>query len=207
MWYAQANVKALDDDELLLLARKSGCVFLTIGLESITPSRIEEFKKSYNDMIKVKMIINKLHKHNIYIWGSFMFGFDEDNKEIFRRTLECTKYLKLDIATFEIRTPFPGTVLYERLKEEGRLIERDWRKYDLEHVVFQPKLMNPGELLSGQKWTMQKFYSITAIFKRMVSAIIRIVISRRYVSPRYIFLFNLAGRAIIKVSSTRQKER
>jgi hypothetical protein len=53
---------------------------------------------------------------------------------------------------FHILTPYPGTVLYDRLEKEGRIIERDWAKYDMTSVVIRPRKMTPEALEGGVAW-------------------------------------------------------
>ena len=66
-----------------------------------------------------------------------------------------------------VLTPFPGTEIYKQMEAEGRIIERDWSKYDMEHVVYKPKGMTPEELQQGHDWANSRFYSYPSILKRI----------------------------------------
>jgi len=71
-------------------------------------------------------------------------------------------------ATFNILTPFPGTRLYQRLEAEGRILTRDWSKYNgRTDVVFKPRHMSPGALLDGFRYVNAQFYSCRSILKRL----------------------------------------
>ena len=71
-------------------------------------------------------------------------------------------------ATFNILTPFPGTRLYERLEAEGRILTRDWSKYNgRADVVFQPRHMSPEALLAGYQYANARFYSWGSVYKRL----------------------------------------
>ena len=71
-------------------------------------------------------------------------------------------------ATFNILTPYPGTPLFARLDAQGRLLTRDWRKYNgRTDVVFQPKQMSPADLLDGFRYANQRFYSLASVAKRL----------------------------------------
>ena len=83
--------------------------------------------------------MTKLHKHGIMVMGCFAFGSDEDGKDVFERTVKMCEEAKIDLPRFSVITPFPNTKFYEELDREGRIIERDWSLYDVEHVVYQPK--------------------------------------------------------------------
>jgi hypothetical protein len=89
-------------------------------------------------------------------------------KSIFRTTVEFYREIGLDSATISVLIPFPNTPLFRRLEAEGRILTKDWSKYNgKKDVVFQPALMSPEELLMGMEWAARQFYSIPSIVERM----------------------------------------
>ncbi|MBU4128722.1 B12-binding domain-containing radical SAM protein [bacterium] len=162
-WFSQADLSMAQDEELLKLAAQSGCEGVYIGFESLSDIGLKKFKKYIN----FKDAINRLKKHGIRVEGSFIFGFDSDDKRVFEKTLRFAQELRLDVATFHLLTPLPGTQLYEKLERENRIVVRDWSKYNLSTVVFQPKQMTREELQEGVRWTMKKFYSLFSMTKRL----------------------------------------
>ena len=162
-WFSQAALTMNDDDELLRLAAQSGCEGVYIGFESLSDIGLKKLKK-YTDF---KEAIHKLKSYGIRVEGSFIFGFDSDDKTVFEKTLKFTQDIKLDAATFHLLTPLPGTKLYEKLERENRIIKRDWSKYDFSTVVFEPKQMTMEELQEGIHWTMKEFYSLSSITRRL----------------------------------------
>ena len=97
-----------------------------------------------------------------------VFGFDHDDRSIFRTTVEFFRSAGLDSATVSVLIPFPNTPLFQRLDAEGRILTRDWSKYNgKKDVVFQPALMSPRELLMGMEWAARQFYSLGSIVERM----------------------------------------
>ena len=97
-----------------------------------------------------------------------MFGFDSDTSGIFPETLDFLEETGVQNATFNILTPYPGTRLFKRLDAEGRILTRDWRKYNgRTDVVFRPKQMSVDELLAGFRYANQRFYSLAGVAKRM----------------------------------------
>jgi len=83
--------------------------------------------------------------------------------------LKACEDLGIDGATVSILTPFPGTPLYQQLKEENRLLSSDWSDYNGKtKVVFQPRNMPPEELFEGYMWFRKKFYSLPSIIRRLV---------------------------------------
>ncbi len=197
-WAGQTNIKSLDDPELVDLMAKSGAALITVGLESVKPANIARYHKSYEEAARVKEVIARLHRHNIFVWGSYMIGFDDDTPESLEATYRQAKYLNLDLATFNLLTPFPGTDLYHRLAAEGRLVEKRWEYYDVEHSVFKPLLMSQEELTRQAHQIIRRFYSGGEISHRMALSVWRMLKSRRLAPLSYIFFFNLAARAIAR---------
>ena len=97
-----------------------------------------------------------------------VFGFDNDAPAIFGETVDFLEAAGVQNATFNILTPFPGTRLYQRLEAEGRILTRDWSKYNgRADVVFRPKQMNPAELLAGYEYAARRFYSWRSVGQRL----------------------------------------
>ena len=115
---------------------------------------------------KNKEAIKKIQDAGINVVGSFVFGLDEDDKTVFKTTFDFIMETRMDAAQFHILTPLPGTVTYNVLEKEGRIIDRDWAKYHTGEVVFQPKGMTVEELQNGYYWIFRNTYTIKNILKR-----------------------------------------
>ena len=99
-----------------------------------------------------------------------MFGYDEDDLHTIDETVKFAIRNKLFFAAFNHLVPFPGTPLYERLKNEGRLLYPEWwldPNYKFGDVVFLPKKMSPEELSVWCLKARKRFYSYSSIFRRM----------------------------------------
>jgi radical SAM superfamily enzyme YgiQ (UPF0313 family) len=168
LWISQATVNIGDDEELVKLAAKSGCFGLFMGFESISKNNIKEMHKGQNQIDKYKQTINLLHKYGIGIEAGFIFGFDNDDKSIFKHTFDFLKDTKIDSFLAIYLTPIPGTILYDEFKKKKRLITDDYSKYDFRHIVFEPKNMTSKEIYDGVSWISKNFYSRKLIFKRFL---------------------------------------
>lgn len=167
-WAAQVTLERCQDEELLKLAKKSGCEYLFIGLESFSEQSLESVNKQINKVNKYRSIIDLIHKSGITIQAGIIFGFDTDTKDVFKETLEACNKLGIDGATVSILTPLPKTPIYDELKSEGRLITTDWKYYNGKtRVAFKPKNMTPQELFDGYMWFRREFYSMKSIIKRL----------------------------------------
>lgn len=194
LWIGQSSINIARHEDVLELAAASGCRGLFIGFESISEASLGEAHKSQNKIRFYEKAIKKIHQFGITIEGAFIFGFDHDDKTVFRKTVKFIEKVKLEAIQFSILTPLPGTKLYEKLEEEGRIIDRDWSNYDLAHAVFQPKLMTPEELKEGLDWAYPRIYTLSSIFKRLTG----LLRGRRWKYLVPIFTFNLGYRRTVR---------
>lgn len=167
-WGGQSWLPPLADDELLDLARKSGCIALFVGLESISEASLKGAGKNSNSPARYGGLIRKSHDHGVGILGSFVLGFDEDDKSVFKRTVEFAVKARLDAAQFSILTPYPGTAIFDELHSAGRISDYDWSNYTMSHPVFHPKQMTAEELKEGHDWAESSFYSLFSIARRVL---------------------------------------
>ena len=167
-WTCQASIHSGRDDEFLELAARSGCKQLFLGLESISQQSMAEVNKGFNRTEEYLRIVERIHAHGIAVQAGIVFGFDHDTPEIFKRSVDFLEEAGIQNATFNILTPFPGTPLFRKMEAEGRILTRDWRKYNSrDDVVYQPKLMSAAELLAGFRYANERFYSLGSTAKRL----------------------------------------
>lgn len=155
------------DEELITLFRKSGCRGLLIGFESITQESQKYIHKGVNKVDSYVELMKKLHDNGILVQGCFAFGGDEEDESVFDRTVEMIIKAKIDLPRYSILTPFPKTGYYEQLEKEGRIFERNWAMYDVEHVVFMPKKMTVEQLIEGTDRAWRNTYSTGNVLKRL----------------------------------------
>jgi radical SAM superfamily enzyme YgiQ (UPF0313 family) len=167
-WSSQASIYAAKDDEFLDLAASSGCKQLFIGFESVSQASVNEVSKGFNRVDEYARVIERIHAHGMAVQAGIVFGFDHDTEAVFEETLDFLERSGVQNATFNILTPFPGTRLFNRLDREGRILTRDWSKYNSRtDVVFQPRQMSPQALLAGYRYANARFYSWPSICKRL----------------------------------------
>lgn len=159
------------DEEFVKLSKKAGCVSWLIGFESVSQKTIDSVGKKTNKIDEYYQAVENIHKNKMLVIGDFMFGFDTDTSDVFDETLKAIESLKIDIADFCVLTPFPGTPIFNKLDKEGRLLTKDWSKYNLKNVVFEPKNMTPEELTQGLKKMYAEFYSTGYTMKRITRSL------------------------------------
>lgn len=166
-WNAAVSINIAYNDELLDLMKECGCQSLFIGFESINPSSISDVHKVQNNIGNYEKAIKAIHDRGMMIHASFVFGLDGDTKETFKATLDWIVKNKIETVTSHILTPYPGTALYDRLKNENRIISDDLSLYNTASVVFKPNNLSKEELYSGYIWMYKEIYSLKNIFKRI----------------------------------------
>ena len=158
-WQAQVRADATRDDELLDLMRRSGCVRVALGLESIDQATLDGFEKSQT-VDDVVQAVRKLHDHGIACHGMFVLGADTDSPTTVRDTVDFAIAHGVDTLMLNVLTPAPGTKQYADMDAEGRIFERDWRLYDGQHVVFSPRGSRPADLQADVLAGYARFYSL-----------------------------------------------
>jgi radical SAM superfamily enzyme YgiQ (UPF0313 family) len=95
--------------------------------------------------------------------GSFVFGLDSDDGDVFARTVDWAVQSGITTATFHILTPYPGTALFAEMAAKGRVTTRNWDLYDTRHVVYRPAGLSPDALKRGYDWAYEAFYRWSSI--------------------------------------------
>jgi radical SAM superfamily enzyme YgiQ (UPF0313 family) len=158
-----ATIDSILRGDLIERAAEAGMRSIFVGFETLSPDNLRRSNKRQNLGRDYKAVCDRLHSLGIMINGSFVFGMDDDNEDVFRRTVDWGIEHGITTATFHIMTPYPGTQLFARMIREGRIVTRDWNLYDTRHVVYRPALLSPEKLKAGYDWAYREFYRWSAI--------------------------------------------
>jgi len=160
-----ATVDSILRGDLIERAAEAGMRSIFVGFETLTAGNLKRSNKRQNLGRDYKAVTDRLHALGIMVNGSFVFGMDDDNRDVFRRTVDWGIEHGITTATFHIQTPYPGTRLHAQMQRDGRITTRDWRAYDTRHVVYTPALLKPEELKEGYDYAYREFYRWGAITK------------------------------------------
>ena len=167
-WMTHTDISVADQEEILTRLFAAGCRKLVIGFESIIPESLCAIEKwKFNRLNRYEEVIQKIQSYGIGVWGTFIVGLDGDDKSVFQRVVDFTTKNNLYGAMISVPTPFPGSSLYTRLLNEGRILSLNWGSYTLWNVVVQPKNMSVEELKEGFRYVLSEIYSREATGKRM----------------------------------------
>ena len=166
IWSAAVSIDVTDDPAVVRAMALAGCTGVFVGFESLSDQNLTDARKKTPKTADYARRVRMLHDHGIQVNGSFVLGFDHDRKDVFARTAEWVEENRLECATFHILTPYPATPLFRQMEAEGRLLHRNWDRYDTAHAVFRPKHMTPEELEQGYAWIYERLFSYRSIWRR-----------------------------------------
>ena len=136
-----------------------------MGFETLSSSGLAGAGKRQNLGRSYREVVRRLDDLGILINGSFVFGLDSDDPDLFSRTEDWGVQSGITTATFHILTPYPGTALFADVVAQDRTLTRNWDLYDTRHVVYRPSRMSPEELKRGYDRAYEAFYRWSSIFE------------------------------------------
>ncbi len=178
-WFCQASINFADDEEILKWASLAGCKMVFLGLEADDESALAEINKQLN--LKRKPLayseaFKRIHRAGIAVLGAFIFGMDGDNPAKLCARAKYMAKSAIDVMQITHLTPLPGTRLFERIREDGRLIytdfPADWNRYDMTQVVHRTLSMTEEDLAAGISRCSRKLYSWPVILRKAYQSLL-----------------------------------
>lgn len=166
-WASQSTINIARDPELLDLAARSGCVTLSIGLESINEESLESVKKGFNQPARFSHDLAAIRGKGIQVIGLLMVGLDGDTGDTFQRSLAFLIKNKVSFLKLFTPCPYPGTKYYDDMARAGRILVGDWGRYDYGSPLVRPAHMTSEQMMDGFKYVYEGFYSARAIARRL----------------------------------------
>ena len=160
-----ATVDSILRDDLIEEAASAGLRSLFVGFETLSSRGLENACKRQNLGRSYAEVVRRLDSLGIMINGSFVFGLDGDDRDVFARTVDWAIRSGITTATFHILTPYPGTALFADMAARNRIETRNWDLYDTRHVVYRPMGLAADELKRGYDWSYESFYRWGSIVK------------------------------------------
>ena len=160
-----ATVDSILRGNLIEKAAEAGLRSVFVGFETFSEENLKQSNKKQNLKKDYELAVQRLHSLGIMINGSFVFGLDEDDNQVFRRTVDWAVKNAITTSTFHILTPYPGTKLFQDFENQGRILTKNWDLYDTRNVVYQTKNISAEDLKAGYDWAYKEFYSWNNILK------------------------------------------
>ncbi len=165
VFQSAATVDSILRGNLVEQAADAGLRSLFVGFETFTGENLRQSNKRQNLHQDYTKAVKRLHDLGIMINGSFVFGLDQDDKDVFSRTVEWGIENAITTSTYHILTPYPGTQLYASMLRENRIVTSNWDLYDTRHVVYKTKGMSAEELENGYHRAYREFYTWSNIVR------------------------------------------
>ena len=163
LFQGAATVDSILRDDTIVRAAEAGLRSLFVGFETLSPANLSRSNKPQNLGRSYRAVTDRLHALGIMINGSFVFGMDDDDEDVFDRTVEWAIAHGITTATFHIQTPYPGTRLHAQMAQQRRIVTTNWDLYDTRHVVYRPARLSPAALKAGYDRAYRDFYRWPAI--------------------------------------------
>jgi radical SAM superfamily enzyme YgiQ (UPF0313 family) len=167
-WSCLWTINTSRDEDLLDLAKESGCNHVNIGIENVCQESISSIEKVQNPVAEYEWLLGRLRERGIFYSLNFMFGLDGDHQTLFDETLAFLEKIKAPMAFFNVATPRRGTPMWDQLQAEGRVHNPDAEKYLGMVCNFFPKHMTPEACEAGVWRCFQEFYSFRSIWRRLL---------------------------------------
>jgi radical SAM superfamily enzyme YgiQ (UPF0313 family) len=169
-YFTESDVSIAEDEKLLDLMKRSGCVTVFIGFESLVPENLVSIQNNlwkFNRLRTYSEACKKIQSYGIQMLGAFIVGFDHDTQDVFKQLIDFALENSI-LGQYHFLTPFPGTKVRDDLIREGRLQADDnrWDLYSCFDVVFAPKKMSKENLEDGLLEVYQSVYNKEAYLKR-----------------------------------------
>lgn len=146
------------DKELLQEMRNAGCKQIAYGIESAS-DRINKLMRRNYDVNKAKDIVDYTKKLGIEARGFFLIGFPTETKEEIMQTINAAVKLNFDISFLSIIVPYPGTVMWEMVKD--KISFNSWKQFDVydpKELVYVPETLTQEELLRLYSLAYRRIY-------------------------------------------------
>lgn len=170
-WSCQISIDIARNPSMLDRLADAGCKYVLIGFESLERKSLLQMRKRWNNVAGSYLrVVRELHQRGIGVYGTFVFGYDHDTPETMRRCVEFALEARLEIANFNPLTPTPGSVLYNRLRDEKRLLSPLWwldPHYRYGDPIFVPGAMTADQLAEGCFEAKKRFYTWSSIARRV----------------------------------------
>jgi radical SAM superfamily enzyme YgiQ (UPF0313 family) len=173
-WYSQAAVNFADNEQVLHWARKSGCFMLLMGIEAENPNALKDVRKNLNlkrGVSSYDRVFKKMHRHGIGVLAAMIFGMDSDTKKDLYDRRDFILRSSIDTYQCTILTPLPGTVLFDRLKSDDRIVLKDypsdWQQYDGMVAAINTPNLDRDELDSVMREIWMKLYHKESLRRKM----------------------------------------
>ena len=162
----EASINLADDEELMQLMVKAGFNSVFIGIETPNEESLTECNKLQNKNRDLAASVKKIQNYGLQVQGGFIVGFDNDPLSIFKSQINFIQRSGIVTAMVGLLNAPRGTRLYQRLKQENRLLIGFTGDNTDCSINFIPK-MDYETLINGYKYILNTIYSPKSYYERV----------------------------------------
>lgn len=171
-WACPNGVRLDSLDELVLRAmQRAGCYSFAVGIESGSQHILDSMNKGLNLETVAQKVRLVRRATNIRMTGFFIIGYPGETATDIERTIRLALDLPLHRANFFNFTPFPGSRIYEKLKNSGELRDLDYSSLYIHKIAYAPEGMTKQQLEDLQKRAHLRFYLRPRILAGLMSEV------------------------------------
>jgi radical SAM superfamily enzyme YgiQ (UPF0313 family) len=164
----EASLNLADDAELLDLMVRAGFKKVFVGLETPQEESLIECAKTQNTQRDMLTAVKTIQKAGLEVMGGFIVGFDSDRPNIFERQIKFIQEAGVATAMVGLLQALPGTRLFSRLKQEGRILHDPSGNNVEISLNFVPKL-DRELLIEGYRSLVQRLYAPRMYYRRVLT--------------------------------------
>jgi radical SAM superfamily enzyme YgiQ (UPF0313 family) len=210
LWFSQTTINMGEDPEGLRLAYKAGCRGMLVGFETFDAESLKDYHKGINrkNVGRYQELVNGFHQAGIAIFGGFIIGSDHDTPETVADTALAAVKLGVDIIQITNLTPLPDTKMFDRYREEGRLLAtnypQDWERYTFTETIYEPKNMTARELDEAIYELRHAAAKENWVIKRALRTLIR---TRSLTTASFVLGMNRGWKRMAKIQAPHDRRR
>ena len=165
---------------MIRIASRAGLRIVFIGIESVNPQSLKSYQKGINlkrlQQDKYHALISRTRRAGIAVIGAFVLGGDDEDISIFDSTLKFVESTGIDVLQITKPTPLPGTQLWHKISNEGRILDQNfpeaWEEYRLTKMVYKPANMSIEDVYEGFTYIRKIYYGFWKTVKRTIATLL-----------------------------------
>ena len=154
-WVCETRLETLDE-EILEMMHRAGLQAINIGVESSSPEALKSASRTHMPFERQHELVRCCDRLRIRVAAFYVLGLPGDTRASVLDTIEYAKRLDTHVAEFYVATPFPGSPLYEQVKD--RLLTDDLTRYDAFTPVFEHENLSCREIERLRETAFTRYY-------------------------------------------------
>jgi len=168
-FYTEASINLAEDEPLMAMMVEAGFTKVFIGIETPDENCLTECRKHQNMNRDLLQDVKRIQRAGLEVQAGFIVGFDHDNPSIFQRQVDFIQQSGIVTAMVGLLQAWPGTRLYERMKEEGRLLCEASSGDNVDGSMNFKPAMDLDVLREGYAGILRQIYSPARYYQRIMT--------------------------------------